>query len=290
MTIKIEQEAILRIMDRGDSSPIHPPSLSSLHLPFRRPLVSDEEEDSRKGDVYTHTPKQGAAVLSTCASQVSVDSVPYSTSQPSLALWTVPSLEETDDDCTISSCSTATSDSSGRSSSLSRSGCKGVSFSSTLVTEVWTRPRTLPEDVPGLFYSCEETLRFRQEYRQERKMKSYDPEYCDTQANTELNSQVTSSSLQLVPSSQGLDSNSNQGADNTSYQLNDALSCNSNHHRISRVVVMHHNTSETFVDQDLLPATLLDSLNEGLNNSNVKTASDDFFDKESFWSGQIIWY
>jgi hypothetical protein len=36
---------------------------------------------------------------------------------------------------------------------------RGVSFATTLVTDEWTRPWTLREDVPNLFYSTEETLR-----------------------------------------------------------------------------------------------------------------------------------
>lgn len=283
------------MMEPNDSCPIHPPSslLSSpFHLPFRKRGVPGDVR--KKQDAYA--PKQGAAVLSTCASDFSVDESPLYSSSPdkcssSSDLWSVPSLEETDDDCTVSSCSTVTSLSSSGRSSLR--GSKGVSFSSTLVTEVWTRPRTLLEDVSGLFYSCEETLRFRQEYRQERKMKSHDLEYSEAN-NTELD--VTNSSLQLVPSSQGHDPNSQlSGTADTSYSSNDEF-CNSNHHRISRVVVQHHNTSETYIDQGhlgLLPATLLDSLNETSDHQTsggVKTASDDFFDKESFWSGQITWY
>lgn len=44
---------------------------------------------------------------------------------------------------------------------------KNVSWSTPLVTEVRTRPRTLPQDVPDLFYSSAETDAFRRESRRE---------------------------------------------------------------------------------------------------------------------------
>lgn len=42
-----------------------------------------------------------------------------------------------------------------------------VNFSDQLVTDVWTRERTLPEDVPNLFYSSQETQEFRRQYHAE---------------------------------------------------------------------------------------------------------------------------
>jgi hypothetical protein len=38
--------------------------------------------------------------------------------------------------------------------------CFRVSFAEELVTEVWTRPYTAPEDVSDLYYSTEETNRY----------------------------------------------------------------------------------------------------------------------------------
>merc|ERR1712232_505780 len=54
-----------------------------------------------------------------------------------------------------------------------------VSFCAEVVTEVWTRPFTDKDDIPNLFYSSEDTARFRQEYRLEKKLLSelsIDPE------------------------------------------------------------------------------------------------------------------
>lgn len=42
-----------------------------------------------------------------------------------------------------------------------------VNFSAQLVTDVWTRERTLPEDIPNLFYSRQETQEFRRQYHAE---------------------------------------------------------------------------------------------------------------------------
>lgn len=55
-----------------------------------------------------------------------------------------------DDTVTTASCSSA--------SSLGED--KRVSFAQELVTEVWERPRTPPEDVPDLFFSASETTRY----------------------------------------------------------------------------------------------------------------------------------
>lgn len=59
----------------------------------------------------------------------------------------------TDDDsvCTLST----SSDSLSSDSSVERR----VSFASSLVTDVWTRPFTPREDIPSLFYSTEDTNR-----------------------------------------------------------------------------------------------------------------------------------
>jgi hypothetical protein len=74
-------------------------------------------------------------------------------------------------------------------------------------------------------------------------------------------------------------------------------------HRISRVVVMHKNVLETFVDEELTASltAVNHASNTGINNAmttgpsativtDPKTASNDFFDNDSFWSGQITWY
>jgi len=132
------------------------------------------------------------------------------------------------------------------------------------VTEVRTRPRTRPEDVSALFYSCEETQRFRQEYRHER-----------SDVNDDETTPSEPAPAQSVPLF-----NDNCGI-GTKDEL---LSCTG--HRISRVVVMHEDTLETFVDKDMA----LHSAPISLGIGDVTAANDDFFDTDRFWSGQITWY
>ncbi len=94
-------------------------------------------------------------------------------------------------------------------------------------------------------------------------------------------------------------------------------------HRISRVVVMHKDFTETFFDRDLKEKLDLGNIsgpsvtngsntgdaaaNQNGTTSSISTsgnsaseisspsaickmASDDFFDNDNFWSGQITWY
>jgi hypothetical protein len=60
----------------------------------------------------------------------------------------------TDDDQTVDTISTASSD------SFSDCGCSRVSFAEELVTDVWTRPATEDDELTDLFYSKEETDRY----------------------------------------------------------------------------------------------------------------------------------
>lgn len=58
-----------------------------------------------------------------------------------------PELDDTDDDSTVSSYSASTTTS------------KGVSFATSIVTEVHYRPRTSKKDKSSLYYSVQETAR-----------------------------------------------------------------------------------------------------------------------------------
>jgi len=167
----------------------------------------------------------------------------------------LPELDYTDDDCTtVSSCS------SGKSARAT------VTFASVLVTEIRTRPRTRPEDVAALFYSCEETQRFRQEYRHERRGVQDE----DLAASSGANEAKTVTLFN----------------DNSRTIDNQDETASTAGHRISRVVVMHEDTLETFIDKDM--ALIQSSLSSG--GGDVTTASDAFFDNDRFWSGQITWY
>jgi len=127
-----------------------------------------------------------------------------------------------------------------------------VSFAEPLVTQMWTRPYTPRDEISNLFYSTEETQRFRHEYRLERKLLT---------------------ELAIDPDSFPVDSE----------ELSNLLTSTnqpSARHRISRVVVLHNDKLETFFNTD-----------ETITCSKMDVPSgDDFFDSDSFWSGSITWY
>lgn len=243
----IERGAVLTAIGASHTTPLQPSS-------YRSPIPDPQQLDIDHLPLRTHTPIHE---LKEPHSNTTV-------SNSFCSLWrrssdscypdddSLPGLEDSDDDCTtISSCS-----SGARSRSLPRAQ---VSFAPVLVTEVRTRPRTKPQDVSVLFYSCEETQRFRQEYRLERmEATEQEPEETSTKHVT-LNHSTTSN------------------IDDTTALIA---------HRISRVVVKHEDTRETFIDKELdygLPLMLAD-------NGEVSHASEAFFDNDRFWSGQITWY
>lgn len=155
-----------------------------------------------------------------------------------------------DDESSISSC--------GTSQSMERDNDqRRVQFAPRLVSEVRERPRTPLEDISTLFYSHDDTQRFRQEYRMERSVKShvyYEEEEC------------------IQPSK------SNESS-TQSFSFN--IPKKRNRHKISRLVVEHQGTSRTFYNND-------DPTSSEVFVQNM--TSDNFFDNDSFWNGSITWY
>lgn len=236
----IEREAVLTAIGASHTTPLPPSS-------YRSPIPDPQQHGIEHIPLKTHTPINQ---LKETIQQTSFDNWFRSSASCYLDDESLPGLEDSDDDCTtISSCSSGV-----RSRSLPRAH---VSFAPVLVTEVRTRPRTKPQDVSVLFYSCEETQRFRQEYRLERMEATDKPEETSTDNVTLIDTMT--SNIDETTSSIG--------------------------HRISRVVVMHEDKLETFVDKELdcgMPHTL--------TNGEVTHASEAFFDNDRFWSGQITWY
>lgn len=164
--------------------------------------------------------------------------------------------------------------------SSTASSSRRVSFADDLVSDEWTRPYTPPEEVRDLYYSSEETQRFRQEYRLQRKLLSelsVDPDTFPIEDNEEELSAVASFGL--------ASSNYRRGEKG-----------DRRHHRISRVVVLHKDKLETFVGDEAPPEAsrggILPSLSPSFacgSNDNAN-GPDDFFDNDSFWSGSITWY
>eukprot|EP00979_Chaetoceros_neogracilis_P011322 scaffold2753_cov238-Chaetoceros_neogracile.AAC.11 len=183
-----------------------------------------------------------------------------------------PELELTDDDSSVSSYSFSCSTTDKR-----------VTWSNPLVMEVRTRERTKPEDVKLLFYSYEETQRFRQEYRIERRRAA---EIAASENESKFNINKSAS----LPACGWSSRKSDDSCVTT-------LSSVAGSHRISRVVIKHKNTQETFFDQELsIPSddtSLVTSINADIISNtapDTKMGNGDFFDNDSFWSGQITWY
>lgn len=249
MTIKIEREAVLTAI--GASHPALPPSS------YR----STSTMPAHHGVAYSPV-KPHELIESSMAPSWYAETISHIT-RGNMCLMaeddSIPELDDTDDECsTISSFSSVV-----RSRSPARAT---VTFASTLVTEVRTRPRTRPEDVSALFYSCEETQRFRQQYRQERR---------GTQEDDTTTSPSVASTAETVTLFDD---------DCMTNKQDETVSTGG--HRISRVVVMHEDTLETFIDKDLAAIQPPFSLGGG----DVTTADNVFFDNDRFWSGQITWY
>jgi hypothetical protein len=81
------------------------------------------------------------------------------------SVYTDSACDDLESLCTLSTCSVSSYDSLSDATPERK-----VTFGTQLVTEVWTRKKTLPEDVPSLYYSELETKTFRQEYRLEKKL------------------------------------------------------------------------------------------------------------------------
>jgi len=128
MTIKIEREAVLYVLSRPAST-----GYQSHYDTSRLQPYDDEAE------IVVNPSKEDAVVL-----------VPISPSRyndkRALRVETVPepTCKNTNDDCVRESPTVPD---------------RRVSFAQPVVTDVRTRPRTLPEDVRALFYTYEETQR-----------------------------------------------------------------------------------------------------------------------------------
>lgn len=137
-----------------------------------------------------------------------------------------------------------------------------VYFAAPLVTEEWTREYTPKDAITDLYYSTQDTTRFRHEYRLERKMLS-DLELSDVEVvpDTELFTDSTDNKCQT------------QGR-----------------RQISRVVVIHNDKLQTFfnADEAVVPSAGIAAL-APKKNDDVPD-NDNFFDSDSFWSGAVTWF
>jgi hypothetical protein len=123
MTIRVEREALLRVISRAPS----PPSSS-----LKRPLIQQPEDEEF---VVVELPD-------TKYSFFYDDLIPGSTDDDQASL------------CSLSTDSVTTSTTSATTLADEQ---RRVSFAPDLVTAVWTREKTLPEDISLLYYSSQET-------------------------------------------------------------------------------------------------------------------------------------
>jgi len=128
MTIRVEREALLTVINTSQSSTRNPASTTtattSLSSKPCNPCIRDEDEF------------------------VIVDSVPTKEFYSDL----IPGSTGDDDLASLCTLSTS-SESSCDVSTVERR----VTFATQLVSDVWTREKTLPEDVSNLYYSSLET-------------------------------------------------------------------------------------------------------------------------------------
>ncbi|KAG7352085.1 hypothetical protein IV203_008133 [Nitzschia inconspicua] len=256
MTIKIERDAFLRVITR------------------KGPLIEKAQQQQRDEEEF---------IVVTLPSK---DDFFYNDLIP-------VSADDDDDQASLLSLST---DSSSTSSGTAEDDAqeRRVTFAEDLVTDVFTRERTLPEEVPRLFYTSMETQTFRQQYRFERKVineLSIDPEAFPEEELHNFLSKATVTS----PNSLAVSKNA---------PLSSPLS--SSRHHISHVVVLHNDKLETFFHQgveeeeekhedDLLaslvsPAVSPEPLSSTVPFAPTSSSSDDFFDSDSFWTGSLTWY
>ena len=119
MTIRVEREALLRVITAPSSSYCSSSSTSLRNQPIEDEFVIVELPSKKEGEFFYD------------------DLIPESTDEEEDSLLC---------DDTVSTTSLSTTDDS-----------RVVSFATDLVTDVWTRERTHPNDVPSLFYSSQET-------------------------------------------------------------------------------------------------------------------------------------
>uniref|UniRef100_A0A7S1ZAS3 Uncharacterized protein n=1 Tax=Trieres chinensis TaxID=1514140 RepID=A0A7S1ZAS3_TRICV len=237
MTIKIEREAVLYILDGESSSqPQSPP-------------LPDPESHDEEAEIVVYRPKEEAAVTAP-------STAPCLFRPPTCDDFfsSTPDLVDSDVESDVSS-------DIGDAYST-----RGVTFAFPLVTEVRSRPRTPRHDLRSLFYTHEETQEFRREYRREREL------LAQLEAEAEALSREAPSSPPQEKSS--------RPASPTSWSPAKRA------RRISRVVIQHEDTFETFFNDN----SLLKKESPSLPAPTIMDTSDDFFDNDSFWSGSITWY
>mmetsp|Transcript_5884 Transcript_5884/g.14466 ORF Transcript_5884/g.14466 Transcript_5884/m.14466 type:complete len:301 (-) Transcript_5884:858-1760(-) len=300
MTIRVERQALLRVL--RTPSPLNNEPIKD-EPPIPSSIGSDDGDDEFViiEELLPLCEKTKPLLLSTSTSSDDSDD----DSQTSSAISSVLSEEVLDDE-----------DDDDDDDDSSATTSSRVSFKDELVTDVWTRPYTPTEDVPSLFYSSDTIAQFRLEYRLERKVLSelaVDPEQLLNVDEEELTSLLVPPTLMSSPTSSCCSSMST-----SSPSMANPL------YRISRVVVVHNDKLETFVDptKEVVPpqeeteedvpsssswvplsesfcqpqqhqeqhSLLSASLDSHHRHQDQDQSAENFFDNDSFWSGSLTWY
>jgi hypothetical protein len=145
MTIKVEREALLRVLSREPSSPT---SSSSSSWPFISTCKDDDEF------VIVELPTKPHEFFYDDLIPGSTDDAQREEQQRRQKL-----VQQDDNDDDVASLCTVSTDSisSYSNDTVSSDNDRRVSFAIDLVTDVWTREKTLLEDIPRLYYSSLET-------------------------------------------------------------------------------------------------------------------------------------
>lgn len=176
--------------------------------------------------------------------------------------------ENSDDDDVASLCSNTTYSTTFTDSSRTIRQ-RRVSFATNLIADVWTRPRTLREDVAELFYSSQETQQFRDEYRWERER------IVDTIVTASVDEDVTTT-------------RTTDGISSSTDFIKNKFS------PISRAVIFDKTGKQKIFFPDNQEAKTLGSTihtSGSTTYEHTKAITEIFdFDDDSFWNGELTWY
>jgi len=156
-----------------------------------------------------------------------------------------------------------------------------VKFSHESKNEIYIVERMYPrESLSEHFYSYEDTQRFRQEYRLEKKI---------------LAELGADESNHYEGDLQDLHNNNTTSTKNNR-EKTICGSNNSSKHKISRVVVFHNDKIETFCccdqsrPQEQQEEVHYQEQQYILSSQKTEKSTDDIFDNDSFWSGSMTYY
>jgi len=133
MTIRVEREALLMVINTSSLSLTTNTSSPFSSLSYN-PCIRDNDDEF-----------------------VIVDSVPTINKGKNDFFYSDITYTRDDDQASLCTISTTSDFSFYSTSDSSIIVDRRVSFAPQLVTDIWTRPRTVPEDVSTLFYSAQET-------------------------------------------------------------------------------------------------------------------------------------